>query len=231
MTPLQSMNAHGGVVRVAARKLAHQSGGRLDAQDLEQDGLMALLQMNLDTGASESETAAYVSQRARGAMLDAERVQDICPRSVRSKARAIAIAKRRLEQRLGRRPRDAEIAEAANLDLDEYFSISTAPLSGAPAGELDDIAPLDQSYCEQHTASHTSDPLELFIRAELQRGVARAIATLTARQRNALLAMYIDGQPGSVTGAQMGVTESRVCQIRKVAIKRIRESLREQGFI
>jgi RNA polymerase sigma factor for flagellar operon FliA len=230
MTPFQRLQAHAAVVKVAARAVARQTNWLADPADLEQVGIAALLQMNLDDCASETARAAYVGKRARGAMLDALRQIDPCARSVRSLTRAIARAAHRLEQALGRRPRDVEIAAAANLDLDEYYAALGAPFSCGPAGEVLDSSPADAAFLATHEVSHGADPLDTVMRAQMQRAVARAIAELPTRERNVILAMSI-GEPMSVTGAQMGVSESRVCQIRKAAIERIRASMAKQGFV
>ncbi len=62
----------------------------------------------------------FASQRIRGAMLDELRGSDWMSRSARKGPKDIEGAIHRLEQSLGRAPKESEIAEAMELELAEY---------------------------------------------------------------------------------------------------------------
>jgi RNA polymerase sigma factor for flagellar operon FliA len=82
--------------------------------DLYSAGLVGLLQAlrNYDpTCGSSFETYARV--RVRGAMLDELRHMDWVPRSIHEKARKIQDVMARLEQKLGRTPTEAQMAQAS----------------------------------------------------------------------------------------------------------------------
>jgi len=88
---------------------------------LIQAGLMGLLDAAKnfdDTQGAQFET--YAIQRIRGSILDELRQADWLPRNVRKNLRRIEGTISAMEQRLGRVPREQELAEALGVPLDEY---------------------------------------------------------------------------------------------------------------
>ncbi len=229
--------SHADQVRVLSRRMAARSRGRIEAEDLAQDTLVALLEMRVDPDHTADHQQARALARARGAMIDTARQNDDCARSVRAKIRSIATAECRLEQTLGRRPRDAEIATAANLDLDDYFRVVAesrgAQMRGVAQGisECEECERLDEVYLAQHGASHFANPLELMESAEVARCLTEAVEALPRRWHTVVAAHHIQGRRYVDIAAEMGISESRVCQIHKEAVERIRDTLRERGFL
>ena len=85
---------------------------------------------------------AYASMRIRGAILDELRRMDSLPRTRRAKVRELNRVVEELEQKLGRAPRNEEIAKAMGLTLAELerYQEKARPvvllsLDGAPAQE------------------------------------------------------------------------------------------------
>jgi RNA polymerase sigma factor for flagellar operon FliA len=63
-------------------------------------------------------------------------------------------------------------------------------------------------------------------RAELKRHLAAALEELTARERQLLALYYEEELTMAEVGAVLGVGESRVSQLRSLALSRLRTSLR-----
>ena len=106
------------------KRIAHHMMARLPASvqigDLMQAGLMGLL--DAATRYEEEQGVqfeTYASQRIRGAILDELRHNDWLPRGVRKSQRRVDAAIARLEHRLGRAPREAEIAQELELALED----------------------------------------------------------------------------------------------------------------
>jgi RNA polymerase sigma factor (sigma-70 family) len=55
--------------------------------------------------------------------------------------------------------------------------------------------------------------------------VLRALDRLSARERHIVLMRDVEEWTGSEVGADIGVTEARVCQLRKESIARVRAEL------
>jgi FliA/WhiG family RNA polymerase sigma factor len=107
------------------KRIAYHFMARLPASvhvdDLIQAGLMGLLDAARnfdDTQGAQFET--YAIQRIRGSILDELRQADWLPRNVRKNLRRIEGTISALEQRLGRAPREQELAEALGVPIDEY---------------------------------------------------------------------------------------------------------------
>jgi RNA polymerase sigma factor FliA len=105
------------------KRIAYHFMARLPASvhvdDLIQAGLMGLLDAAKnfdDTQGAQFET--YAIQRIRGSMLDELRQADWLPRNVRKNLRRIEASMSSLEQRLGRAPKEQELADELGVGLD-----------------------------------------------------------------------------------------------------------------
>ena len=123
------------------KRIAYHFMPRLPASvhvdDLIQAGLMGLLDAAKnfdDTQGAQFET--YAIQRIRGSILDELRQADWLPRNVRKNLRKIESAITSLEQRLGRAPREQELAEALGVALDDpQIELGQLRVKGLLVGE------------------------------------------------------------------------------------------------
>src|SRR5512132_3432073 len=98
------------------KRLAHQMKAKLppsvEVDDLIQAGMIGLLDaVNRYEETHGAQFETYAAQRIRGAMLDELRSSDWLPRSIRQNMRKIEETIHGLQQRLGRPPKEAEIAK------------------------------------------------------------------------------------------------------------------------
>lgn len=96
-----------------------------------------------------------------------------------------------------------------------------APLSLEAMVEWSEVDRPDSLFPDRE-AEHAFDA------AEASAAVAELLPTLKGRQREVITRIYLDGQTGVEVAADWGVTESRVCQIRGDAMKRLRKTLQRQ---
>lgn len=103
------LEEHLPAVRRQALALQVKLPASIELDDLIQAGTVGLLdalrRYDPNAGASFS---TFASQRIRGAMIDELRSRDWLPRSVRRHARELDRCVHRLEQRLGRAPRNGK---------------------------------------------------------------------------------------------------------------------------
>src|SRR5262245_6313638 len=161
----------------------------------------------------------YAGIRIRGAMIDALRKQDWAPRSVHRKAREAANAIRDVEGRAGREARDAEIAGAMGISIDEYHRV----LQDSLACQL---TSMDDSNDAVEIADREADPSQDAESGALRVAVAEAIAGLPERERLVMSMYYDDELNLKEVGAVLGISESRVCQLHGQALVRMRARLR-----
>jgi RNA polymerase sigma factor for flagellar operon FliA len=173
--------------------------------------------------------ARFATLRIRGSIVDELRSQDWASRGVRAKARTREQAIDSLTASLGRPPTPAETADAlgisvASLQADEQdlhravvLSISVPNETGEDGGPTgtDALLPAD-------TRTPESEILEREQRAYLY----DAVACLPERLRTVVVGYFLDDRPMAELAAELGVTESRVSQMRGEAVTLLRESMR-----
>lgn len=209
------------VKRIAYHLLGHLPKF-IQVDDLFQAGMLGLLEAarNYDPGKGASFTT-YASIRIRGAMLDEVRKNDWLPRSVYRNARMIAGAVKTVENRKGSDAKDAEIADELGVSLHEYQQMNRDTHVGQ-LSSFDDV-----NHGEIGTIENIQEPLANVQREDFYNLLMRAIDTLPERER-LVLAFYYDKDLNlKQIGSMLGLTESRVCQIRTQAMLKIQAKLPE----
>jgi len=161
-------------------------------------------------------------------MLDALRDLDWAPRSLRKMRRDLDAAIGKLRHELQREPEDLEIAEAMNLSEVEYDRL----LDQVKSLELGALRQLDATNQEgasliELVIDPEEGPEARLERTELREHLARALMALPDRERQILALYYEEELTMAEIGAVIGVCESRVSQLRSLALSRLRTSLRE----
>ncbi|KRF37919.1 RNA polymerase subunit sigma-70 [Nocardioides sp. Soil805] len=200
--------------------------GHVDRDDLTSAGLAALV---LAARAYEPERgvpfARYASTRVRGALLDELRSVDWATRAVRRRARDLDETRTRLTHSLGRVPTDAEVASALGLPLEEVVAnredLARAQVLSLEAGDE------HGSYAES-LASASLTPERALEHQELLGYLGEAIAELPERLRRVVEGYFLDEQPMAELAAELGVTESRVSQLRAEAMVLLRDGINSQ---
>jgi len=221
--------AHVSLVKVLAQRLAHRLPPEVELNELISVGVLGLVEAaNRYQPALGVPFDAFARRRVHGAMLDALRSLDWVPRSVRRLRRELDATVARLRHELGREPREHEIAQAMNLTA-EQFDHAVEELR---ALELATIRPLDAIGPDGETLLNVAidpgeGPVAQFERRELREQLARAIERLPERERQILALSYQQELTLAEIGEVLGVSESRVCQLRSLALSRLRATLAE----
>ncbi|UAC02338.1 FliA/WhiG family RNA polymerase sigma factor [Dactylosporangium vinaceum] len=206
--------------------LVREMLGRLPAHVLREDlisaGMAAL------AGAARSFDPArgipfgsFATTRIRGALLDELRGLDWASRSVRTRARRVETTQQELTAALGRSPSQQELAEALGVAVEELKSLNedvqrsvVLSLQGFTAGTAEDLVP-----------ERAAGPEELILHRERIGYLHQAVAALPERLRKVVTAYFFDERPMSDIAEQLGVTESRVSQLRAEALVLMRDGL------
>jgi RNA polymerase sigma factor for flagellar operon FliA len=168
----------------------------------------------------------YASHRIQGAMLDLLRRDDWTPRSVRKAFRAIEAAIARLEQQLGRAPREAEVAQSLGLPLAQYQRL-LGESRGHRLVPIETMAADEQRESgERFDSRESADPLaELECRRRLE-AVTAAIGELPHREKHVVAHYYEQDKTFREIATTLKVSESRVCQLHGKGVARLRAKLR-----
>lgn len=192
----------------------------IQLDDLVQVGMIGLLEAlnNFDENQGAS-FETYAGIRIRGAMLDEVRKLDWTPRSVHKKARMVSQAIQEIEHKTGRDARDSEVAETLGISMDDYHKI-LRDSHETRLSSIDELLQVNEPGTP--TATSSSEPLEGLSQTGFREALEQAISGLPERERLVIQSYYEEEDNLRVIGNQLGVSESRVCQIHSQAILRLR---------
>ncbi len=216
------------LVHHVARQLARGLTTEVDLEELVSAGTMGLMSAleAFDTSRGLA-FSTFAVPRIRGAILDELRRQDHVPRSVRRKTRSIATVRETLTRRLGRPPEVHEIAAVLQVDMATLWRWMS-DIEGAVH------VPLDRRTTERDES--VPSPVEFLAgdeegadeRLAREEDVARlreAMLELKDQERTVLSLYYFEELKAREIADIMGVSESRISQIRSKALSQLREAL------
>jgi RNA polymerase sigma factor for flagellar operon FliA len=223
VSPDALVEKHAILVKRIASHLAARLPETVEIDDLIQVGLMALLEAARnysETRGAKFET--FASIRVRGAMLDEVRNQNWAPRSYFRKRRELSQAIRAVENRVGRPPESREVADELGVSIEDYNKL-LADTSAGPLFSLDDDS--EHTGRKEPEGRSDMDPRINLESEEFQDSIAECITRLPEREATVLALYYQEELHLKEIGEVLGVTESRVCQIHRQALARLRAQL------
>jgi RNA polymerase sigma factor for flagellar operon FliA len=167
----------------------------------------------------------FASSRIRGAILDELRARDWASRSVRAKARDMAQVTDQLTARLGRQPSAAEVATAMGATEGELDAINS-DVYRALVLNLDAL-PVEGKN-EESMFSGTASPDEDVLDNEKRAYLVAAVDHLPERLRRVVVGYFFEELPMQVLAEELGVTDSRISQMRAEALVLLRDAINAQ---
>ncbi len=218
---------HVGLVDQVVSLLALGLPAHVDRSELLAAGRLGLVEAAERFDADQSVPfAAFAAARIRGAALDAVRDGDWTPRRTRALARQVDQVRRELMGGDGTPPPDEAVAEVLELpsgalrrlreqlDRGRVGRLDTTFAEGRPAAELlDDPTAIDAE--------------QALVELEARRELRRAIREIPDRHRIVVTALYLEGRTTGDVAELLGVSRSRVSQLRADALRRLRDLLEE----
>jgi RNA polymerase sigma factor for flagellar operon FliA len=204
------------LVKRIVRQLNAQVSGAVAREDMEQIGLMGLLEALRRYGVPDAGFGSYASLRVRGAILDELRRQDWRPRAVRQESHRLRDELRALTRRLGREPSSEEAASALGISQDEYYQYQL----DESAGELLSFDEVLQEATERaHSAPGPEE--QLLVRRSLE----QALGSLSEREQRVIQMIYEFELSYKEIAAVLGLSDARVCQLNKSALAKMKAAL------
>lgn len=219
------VRAHLPLVGHLVRELLSRVPAHVDRSDLMSAGSAALVAAARGFDGSRGVPfARFAATRVRGALLDELRSLDWASRSVRGKARAVEAAREELTRQLGRTPTTEELAATMNMSTDAVSGVAedvqravVLSLQGFTTGSVEDMV-----------AERTPGPEELLITRERLGYLRDAVAVLPERLQAVVQQYFFEERPMAEIATELGVTESRVSQLRAEALVLLRDGLNAQ---
>ena len=163
----------------------------------------------------------FATTRIRGAILDELRSLDWATRSVRTKARATDTTRQELSTTLGRTPTNAPRAQALGTTTtalhqttNDVQRATVLSLQGFTTSSADDLV-----------TERTPGPEDMLIRRERIGYLHHAIAALPERLRVVITEYFLNERPMADIAADLGVTESRISQLRAEALSLLKDGM------
>jgi RNA polymerase sigma factor FliA len=213
------------LVHHVARQLSKSLAVEVDFDELVSAGTLGL--MTALRGFDPRRGLAFSTfavPRIRGSILDELRRQDHVPRSVRRKARDISRARELLMRKLGRMPEDSETAIQLGTDVQTIWRWQSE-VEGAVHLSLTATAGDDGSTVPSRVEFISSDEESAEERLSREGEVTmlrEAILGLNGQERTVLSLYYFEELKSAEIAEVLGISASRISQIRSKALARLR---------
>jgi len=219
------------LIRVIVNRIALKLPPHVDTEELINSGVIGLMDaIEKYDPMKGTSLKTYAEFRIRGAILDELRSLDWAPRSIRQKVNRLEGAYANLERQLGRAATDEEVAEALNIDLEEFYEILAQASAVCLVSLYDMEREEGDTRCFLETiASEEADPALALESQEVYDTIGRAIETLPEKEQMVVSLYYHHEMTMKEIGKVLNLTESRVSQIHTKAVLRLRAKLRSLG--
>jgi len=221
--------AHMPLVHFEVRSLGSRLPGHVFTDDLVSAGMAALVMAAKSFDASLGVPfGRYAVRRIRGALLDELRSADWATRSLRSKVRRRDVVHDSLAASLGRRPSQGEVAEELGCSVPELERLE-ADLHSSVVLRLDVITDAAGGGAADAILPSTDATPEMVLMARERQAYLRdAIEALPDRLATVVRGCFFEDRPMRELAEDLGVTESRISQMRAEALRLLRDGLNSQ---
>jgi RNA polymerase sigma factor for flagellar operon FliA len=217
---------HIALVHHEVRSISIRLPGHVHTDDLVSAGMSALFGA---AGSFDPELgvpfARYAARRIRGALLDELRSSDWATRSLRGRVRERNSMYESLTAALGRTPTPDELARGMNISRAELTRIE-ADLHQSVVLRIDHLA--TQHGADAVLPSTAQTPEAQLVERERQAYLRDAVRSLPERLRVVVQGCFFEDRPMRELAEELGVTESRISQLRAEAMKMLRDGMNAQ---
>jgi len=201
----------------AANDVFYKMSRAIELEDLQQIGMLALIQAADKFEDRGVGFASYAKLRVKGAMVDALRSISDESRTSRTKRRELQQSRDNLERMTGCKPSDKMLANALGLNDQEWLTLQSQIL---PIEKTS----LDNSYSDHdiNFRDERSLPDEDLERLQVNNLLEKMISSLSEAEGKVITLSFGQEMKLDDIGSYLGISAARVCQIRKKAIDNMR---------
>jgi len=195
----------------------------VNRDDLASAGHLALVLASRAYDASTGVPfARYAALRIRGALIDELRAMDWAGRGSRHRAREVVAAGDRLAATLGRTPSRQEVAAELGTDV--------AAVDRARQDAERRVLSIDSTVhpVEDLVVDDAPGPEDALLAVERLRYLRAGVAALPERLREVVEALYLQDVSVADLADRLGVTQSRISQLRSEGLALLRDGLNSQ---
>jgi RNA polymerase sigma factor FliA len=205
------------LVKYVVGRLGMRLPEHVDQQDLVSEGVIGLIDaIERYDPERQNRFETFAVPRIHGAIIDSLRSQDWLPRRVRSEIKKVEETRSLLEGEMGATPSLKDIADAMGSSTDRITELDNRRASA----RIQSLDELDNGYDSLPVADEGG-----LDAASADSNVLEAIKRLRERDQVVIALYYFEQLTLAEIGEVLGVTESRVSQLRTRATKALREQL------
>ena len=211
------------LVQYAVSDMAGRVPRHVLRDDLVSAGMLGLAQAAKSWDPTRGVTfERYARTRIQGALLDELRGRDWATRSVRANARRLQAASDEITARTGATPQPAELGQAIGLSAVEVDKLND-DIHRATVLHYDALfTDADEGPA---TTSPGDETLDTLLQRELVGYLRDAVVSLPERLRKVVVEYFFEERQMQEIADDLGVTESRVSQMRAEAMVLLRAGL------
>lgn len=212
-------------VKYIADRMAAKLPPSVERDDLYGAGVVGLIDAVERFDASRGVAfTTFAEMRVRGAILDNLRSLDWASRGSRRRSREVQEAFSTVEKEKGRSATEEEVAQHMQIPLTELRD-SLREMRGLTVMNLEEKESATGLSFSELISNGANSPLEELEDSEHRRLLAGAIDRLPEKERQVIALYYLEELNMKEIGQVLGVSESRVSQLRTQAIVRLRGNL------
>jgi RNA polymerase sigma factor for flagellar operon FliA len=222
----QLVQEHLPLVGYVVAEIAHRIPSHVSRSDLVSAGMLGLAQAARSFDPARGIAFdRYASTRIRGALLDELRGRDWASRSVRARARGMSQATEELTAKLGRTPTNDEVARALDVEPESVQKL-VDDVHRATVLNYDSL--VLEGDAESFLAADTENPEEAMVARERRAYLTDAVSALPDRLRRVVIGYFFEERSMQDLADELGVSESRVSQLRAEALLLLRDGINQQ---
>lgn len=220
------------LVKYVAGRVSVNLPPNVDMADLISYGMFGLIDAveKFDI-TREVKFETYAISRIKGAIVDELRSLDWVPRSVRQLGRELEKCYQEFQSINKRAPSDEELAGAMDIPIEKLHELFNK-LSSSSILALEEIKIFDGPsegslpLIDIIQDEKVEDPAEMFDLKEMRQALSSAIKNLPEREKIIITLYYYEGLTLKEIGEILGITESRVSQLRTKATLGLKSNLK-----
>ena len=216
------------LVRYVADRIAARLPRHVEHEDLIESGMVGLLDAaDRFDSSRDVQFSTFAVMRIRGAILDSLRAADWLPRSMRNEIAAVEEARSELKHEKSRPPTMDELVKRTGLDVKKLRKV-TRVAERCYFHSLENMS--SDGVTDEYDAPHIKHdpevhPLQHVILEEDKQLLADAISRLSETERLVITLYYFEDLKLRDIAEVLKVTDSRVCQIHRGALRRLQETM------
>ncbi|MEZ9231620.1 FliA/WhiG family RNA polymerase sigma factor [Vibrio amylolyticus] len=205
------LRQHLKLVKRIVNQLRPHASATVGLDDMEQLGLLGLLEAARSYGEMDDNFPYFASRRVRGAILDELRRRDWRPRQLRQQVHDLTDNIKLLTKKLSRQPTEQEVLYELNLTSNEYHRLLYV-------SQAEELQSLEQLF-EQGGEPYHSEPNDGAVQSVIDQNLLKyALGRLPEREQLILSLYYLKELSLKEIAMVVGLTEARICQLHKTSI-------------